>query len=393
MSHVPEHILEHPCPSLWRCTACLWEWSYRPHTVCPGLPRYGPGRPTPGHLKTKTDLKKAGKKPGGPARGVVYQQASAVYHDLYDEREATTTPRRKLSSAQLAALAAGRAERERRMRCSHCGDRLTTKEQRHPAPGSSERLCTGCRRWAEYEDRRQRAARWARDLVDSGDFVVVDFETTGLIEPDIVEAAVVGPSGEVLFRSYLKPAVPVTAEARAVHGIPDEVLDAAPDLAEVHGQLLGLLTGEATERPPEYPPERPSRRVIAYNADFDEGAWRASCNRRGLSPDSARRPVLWDDAMYAYADFTGVLLPLAVASAEVFVEAAVKAWANAGADAGADAGASTWAGVWTEARADHTALDDARATLALLYDMAASEITRLKGVNSWKLPTRASEPS
>lgn len=307
-----EHALERPQAGLWRCAICLWGWSYRPKTACPGLPRYGPGRPEPAHLKTKTALKKAGKRPGGPARGAVLQTVSNEYHKLYDEREAA--PRRKVTDAQTAALASGREEAERRRRCSRCGGKLTVRERRQGLQG----ICERCVLVSQHEENREASVRWARDLLASGGFVVADFETTGLEEPDIVEAAVVGPSGDVLFRSYLRPAIPVGPEARAVHGIPDATLLDAPDIGEVHEEILRLFAGRA---------------VVCYNAAFDGSAWRASCARRGLPAEPGGAPVRWEDAMGRYADFVGGLVPLP--------------------------------------SGDHSARGDALATLALIREMAA----------------------
>lgn len=314
------HDVGHPRPGVWTCGTCRWEWSYRPKTACPGLPRYGGWpRPTPGHLKTKTELAKAGKNPGGPPRGAVLQPVSNEYHKLYDEREAVAK-RREISAAQAEALRRGREERDRRRRCLRCGERLTAKEARNRA--SSGGMCPGCRRQAVFEEARDGAVRWARGLLDSGGFVVFDCETTGLTDPEILEAAVVGPSGEVLFHSYLKPRLPVTPEARAVHRIPDERLETAPDLAGVHAELLALLAGRA---------------IVCYNAPFDEGAWRASARRRGLPDQPLGDLARWEDAMEPYADFAGHPSPLP--------------------------------------GGNHTALGDARATLALIRTMAAGDRT------------------
>jgi DNA polymerase III alpha subunit (gram-positive type) len=53
---------------------------------------------------------------------------------------------------------------------------------------------------------RVAAIEWARDLMTSRDFVIFDSETTGLSSPvDFVEIAMVGPTGETLFESLLKP--------------------------------------------------------------------------------------------------------------------------------------------------------------------------------------------
>lgn len=82
---------------------------------------------------------------------------------------------------------------------------------------------------------RVAAVEWARDLMVSRDFVIFDSETTGLSSPvDFVEIAVVGPTGETLFDSLLKPSCRIEPGARAVHGHNKKSLSGAPRFFEVY---------------------------------------------------------------------------------------------------------------------------------------------------------------
>src|SRR5262249_39435150 len=90
-------------------------------------------------------------------------------------------------------------------------------------------------------------------------WIVIDFETTGL-DPDkerILEVGLVCyDSGRISVRENLliNPGIPVSAEARSVHGITDEEIAHAPRFVEVADRILELLSG---------------RLPIAYNAEFD----------------------------------------------------------------------------------------------------------------------------
>src|ERR687898_1013188 len=102
---------------------------------------------------------------------------------------------------------------------------------------------------------RVAAVEWARDLMVSRDFVIFDSETTGLSSPvDFVEIAVVGPTGETLFDSLLKPSCRIEPGARAVHGHTAKSLSGAPRFFEVYPDLLEVLY---------------KRRVIVFNASYD----------------------------------------------------------------------------------------------------------------------------
>src|SRR5918995_3680667 len=106
---------------------------------------------------------------------------------------------------------------------------------------------------------RVAAVEWARDLMVSGDFVVFDSETTGLSSPvDFVEVAVVGPTGETLVDSLLKPSCRIEPGARAIHGHSAKSLSGAPRFFEIYPDLLEALYG---------------RRVIVFNASYDRRGW------------------------------------------------------------------------------------------------------------------------
>lgn len=94
----------------------------------------------------------------------------------------------------------------------------------------------------------------AKQLMNK-DFMVVDVETTGIkFDSEIIELAIIGKRGDVLFHSLIKPKNKVSPEAFKIHGIGDAQLVNAPTFAEVADEVHALLSGQV---------------LVAHNAYFD----------------------------------------------------------------------------------------------------------------------------
>ena len=134
---------------------------------------------------------------------------------------------------------------------------------------------------------RRSGRLWARDLVSTDDWLLLDTETTGTRgNAEVVQVAVVHPSGSTLFEACVRPQEPMPPEAAAIHGLGDELLRGALPFPIIHQALVALLEG---------------KRVVAYNAAFDARLLSQTAKRYGLGP----LEVSWDCAMLAYASFNG----------------------------------------------------------------------------------------
>ena len=140
-----------------------------------------------------------------------------------------------------------------------------------------------------HPEDRQRAAAWALQRLTRRDFVIVDTETTGLGPDDqVIEVAVVDPSGKVLVDQLVRPTCPIHPRATAVHGYDEPALAGSPTFLEVLPELRESLGGTL---------------AIAYNAPFDERLMRQSAAVWGADLIETS----WDCAMRWYAQYTGAV--------------------------------------------------------------------------------------
>jgi DNA polymerase-3 subunit epsilon len=178
------------------------------------------------------------------------------------------------------------------------------------------------------ETDRAGSVTWARDLVESGGFCVLDSETTGLKPPvQFVEIGIVDADERTLFEGTVRPICPIDAQATRVHGHTARSLAGSPPFWEVYPDLLEALWG---------------RRVVVYNAPYDRRVWDTEVRSLGARGALARGVLLpaWECAMRRYAAYVG----------EPSKRGGYRNQKLVG--------------------GDHTALGDALATLRLLEEMA-----------------------
>ncbi len=137
-------------------------------------------------------------------------------------------------------------------------------------------------------DERQEAITWARLVIERGEALILDTETTGLGDNDeVIQLALVDVNGNVLLDTLLRPDVPVVPEARSVHGITDEILADAPCFSDLYDTIAKLLRHHS---------------ILAYNAEFDRRLLEQTCAKYGFP---AFEIAEWDCVMERYADFWG----------------------------------------------------------------------------------------
>jgi DNA polymerase-3 subunit epsilon len=189
---------------------------------------WGTANEPPEHFKTKKQLGELGLSSLKPS-GVIETRKYDVF--LYDSTNPESCrPKRKLSPKQLETLAA---------------NRLKAKIKRD------------YREWYRevgfIERDRVSAVLWAREQLNQKDWVILDTETTGLYDAEIVEIAIINHLGETLLDTLIKPSIPIPAEVTEIHGISDAMVTDAPTFPEVY------FTDAALN----------DKRVLIYNSAFD----------------------------------------------------------------------------------------------------------------------------
>lgn len=170
---------------------------------------------------------------------------------------------------------------------------------------------------------RAAARDWARALLACPDLMILDTETTGLTtSAQVIQIGIIDQAGAVLLDTLVKPTCRITPEATTIHGITDAMVRGAPTFAALLPRLRALIAG---------------KRIAIYNADFDIRLLRQTATACGV----ALPRLTADCVMRAY---------------------------------------SSWVGEWNARHGnyrwqplpggDHSAIGDARATLALIKKTA-----------------------
>lgn len=134
--------------------------------------------------------------------------------------------------------------------------------------------------WVKAPERANPGLERLKELVESGDCVVVDTETTDL-NGHVCQIAVLSATGETLLDTLVKPPVEITAEATAVHGITNEMVADSPDLPLLEKEIERLVDGKT---------------IIGWNVEYDLDA---------LNLDLDLSISRYEDAMEAFSPIFG----------------------------------------------------------------------------------------
>lgn len=124
-------------------------------------------------------------------------------------------------------------------------------------------------------------------------FQALDTETTGLRgNAEIVDLALIGPDGEVLINTLVRPTSPIPAEATKIHGITNEMVIDAPAFSEIMPNLIKLTQDKL---------------VVIYNAEFDQRMLRQSAAANNIKNPCVKSDVVCAMTLYAqfYGDWNG----------------------------------------------------------------------------------------
>jgi len=133
------------------------------------------------------------------------------------------------------------------------------------------------------------AIEWAKKVLAQKDnWVILDMETTGLYDAEIIQIGICNLDGEIILDSLIRPIIAIPFESTSIHGITDELVKLAPAFPELYPQIIESLK---------------NKQVLIYNVDFDIGIIDYCCKLHKLKLLDLRKKS--DCLMRYYAQFCG----------------------------------------------------------------------------------------
>lgn len=121
-------------------------------------------------------------------------------------------------------------------------------------------------------------------------FFVLDTETTGLKQGEIVSIAILDHTGKVRLDTLIKPVMAIPPEATAIHGITAAMCEDAPRWSDVAPKLVQFLQGQ---------------NLVIYNAVYDRSMMHQSAERNHMTKIEWKELVAFHCCMEAFAEFYG----------------------------------------------------------------------------------------
>lgn len=159
---------------------------------------------------------------------------------LFDIKDSNSVKsKRQLTKKQKLGLEKGRIKREIKQFLNHEYDRIL-----------------------DYNRAVKWANKWRNDK-----FLILDTETTGLENTEIIEIAVINQDKQILINTLVKPACFIPYEVIKIHSITNEMVADAPCFTNIYDRLKEILSNQ---------------NVLIYNTSFDHPIINSECRRNEL---------------------------------------------------------------------------------------------------------------
>jgi DNA polymerase-3 subunit epsilon len=129
-----------------------------------------------------------------------------------------------------------------------------------------------------------------KQIIKSGNYVVLDTETTGLNNAEIVQISIIDSNGQVLLDTLIKPVRPIPEDAIRIHHITNEMVSDKPGMMYFYNQIKNLLAG---------------RNVVVFNVAYDRQILYDSLEIAHLEKVEWNDISNWLCAMEAFSEVKG----------------------------------------------------------------------------------------
>ncbi|MEN0651365.1 MULTISPECIES: 3'-5' exonuclease [Bacillati] len=253
----------------------------------------------PEHLKCKTELLQMGLVPKNKNKPSALVWNSYNWISLYNVAECR--PKREPSQQQIENLRKGREKLKKLVTCSRCGSNVFFKRN------MKGNVCKFCYEDEIAEREQENVRKQYKKMIYEGkelfkkwfyeDFIILDTETTGLYDAEIVELGIIDKGGNILFESLFRTKQPIPEEVIKIHGITNEMVATAPSWADKWNEVKQILT---------------NRKILIYNSAFDVSIIENTCSIWGID----NLPKLETECvMEAFRYYHGWNYPISLANA------------------------------------------------------------------------------
>lgn len=105
---------------------------------------------------------------------------------------------------------------------------------------------------------KEMMSKWAKERLADPKTIIVDVETTGLLNKDpkteVVSVSMLDTQNRVVLASLVNPQRPIPPEVQKVHGIDDRAVKDSPPFPVIGSLVAGLMDG---------------KHIVCFNAGFD----------------------------------------------------------------------------------------------------------------------------
>ncbi|WP_180356969.1 3'-5' exonuclease [Streptomyces sp. TLI_146] len=150
------------------------------------------------------------------------------------------------------------------------------------------------RRPSTWPRERDRAATWARQLLADPALLLIDIQTTGLIQPFAAQISAIDGTGTLVLDELLNPRAAFEPHASSLHGLTARTTEHAATFSDLLPTLTGLFHGQ---------------HLLAYNVRYDHDVIKRELVRHHKQPAPVNvwlAACRWEDAILPISAWTGL---------------------------------------------------------------------------------------